>query len=246
MSHNVIKSSKPIKKIRFYDDFTVDELVIDPEEEERIRREEEDRRREEEFERRLKEGIEKAVAQAREQQKSEMTSKYEKEKEESYKTGFNDGKEVGLSEGKSMVKPSIEELHKVAKNLSEELDWVIHEAEKEIMELCYLIAKKVINHEIEKDDTIILNVLQESLDYVANETEITIKLSPNDYNFVKEYKKDITSSLTEIKNLKFESDDKISRGGCLIETNSGEVDARLETKLEELERVLLGGKKRGL
>ena len=246
MSHNVIKSAKPIKKIKFYDDFTVEELVIDPEEEERIRREEEDKRREEEFERRLKEGIEKEVAQALEEQKNELTAKYEKEKEESYKTGFNDGKEVGFSEGEDKVKPSIEDLHKVAKNLSEELDWVIHEAEKEIMSLCYLIAKKIVKHEIEKDETIILNVLQESLDYVVNETEVTIKLNPNDYNVVKEHKEDITSSLTEIKNLKFEPDDRITRGGCLIETNSGEVDARLETKLEELERVLLEGKKHGI
>lgn len=245
MSPNVIKSARPIKKIKFYDDFIVEELEADPEEEERIRKEEEEKRREEEFQQRLKEGIEKEVAKALEEQKNELTDRYEKEKEESYKSGFNDGKEIGLTEGKSEVAPFVEELHKVAKNLSEEMDWVIHEAEKEIMALCYLIAERIIKHEIEKDDKVILNILHESLEYVANETEITIKLNPDDYNIVKEYKKDITSSLTEIKNLKFEPDEKITRGGCLIETNSGEVDARLETKLEELERVLLEGRKRG-
>jgi flagellar biosynthesis/type III secretory pathway protein FliH len=42
-----------------------------------------------------------------------------------------------------------------------------------------------------------------------------------------------------------EPDEKITQGGCLLETNAGEIDARLETKLKELENMLLKEKNYG-
>lgn len=242
---NIIKSTKPIRKIRFVEGFVVEE-VIGPEEEERRRQEEEENRKREEFEKRLEEEVNEKVKIALEEQKSKLTAQFEQEKKETYTQGFNDGKEEGIKEGKDEIRPLIDDFLSISKKISDEKELVIHEAEKEVITLCYLITKKIIKKEIEKDDKVILTIIKESLEFISDETDLVLKLNPEDYNVIKEYEKELISKLKDVKNFKIESDDKITRGGCLLETNSGEVDARLEAKLNELERVLLEDKKLGV
>ena len=235
---NIIKSSKPIKKIKFAEDFLLEE-VIDPEEEERRKKEEEELRKKEEFENRVKEEVDKQVATALDEQKKELIDKYEKEKDEAYKKGFSDGEEIGIKEGKDTVKPLLENFLNVSKKLIEEKDWIIHNIEEELTYLCYFIAKKIIKKEVEKDEKLIIPIIKDSLRFISDETDIILKLNPEDYKTAQEYDKDLKIHMHDVKHFKIEADDKISRGGCLIETNSGEVDARLETKIEELSNLML-------
>ena len=41
------------------------------------------------------------------------------------------------------------------------------------------------------------------------------------------------------KNVEIVGDKTITQGGCYIETNSGEIDATLETRLKEMEKKLV-------
>jgi flagellar biosynthesis/type III secretory pathway protein FliH len=43
-----------------------------------------------------------------------------------------------------------------------------------------------------------------------------------------------------LKDIAIREDAEIRRGGCVIQTESGTVDAQLETQLQLLERALLG------
>jgi len=245
LSPNIIKSTKPVKKIRFIEGFVVDE-VVGPEEEEKRRQEEEENRKRKEFEKRLKEEVNEKLKIALEEQKSKLAAQFEKEAKETYTQGFNNGKEAGIKEGKDEIRPLIDNFLSISKKISDEKELVIQEAEKEVITLCYLIAKKIIKKELEKDDKIILTMIKESLEFISDETDLVLKLNPEDYNVIKEYEKKLKNMLKDVKNFRIESDDKITRGGCLLETNTGEVDARLETKLNELERVLLEDKKLGI
>jgi flagellar biosynthesis/type III secretory pathway protein FliH len=40
--------------------------------------------------------------------------------------------------------------------------------------------------------------------------------------------------------VRFVADDRVARGGCIIETELGVVDARLSTQLDAIERALRG------
>jgi flagellar assembly protein FliH len=242
--HNVIKSSKPIRKIRLSKDFVLEE-VIDPIKEEEKRKEEEEKKKREEVERKLNEEINKKVSIALEEQKETLYSQFEKGKQVSYKQGFSNGSEMGKKDGKDEIKPILDDFFQIIKKISSEKEQVLINVENEILALCNLIVKKIIKKEVEEDNTIILNIIKESLSFISNETNIILKLNPKDYNTIKVYENELKITLKDIKNFKMEPDEKITQGGCLLETNAGEIDARLETKLKELENMLLKEKNYG-
>jgi flagellar biosynthesis/type III secretory pathway protein FliH len=65
-----------------------------------------------------------------------------------------------------------------------------------------------------------------------------IRLNPQDMQFLKEMKPDFLKEFTVIKNVTFEEDGAIKRGGAVLETLAGEVDARLEQRFSEVKAAL--------
>lgn len=242
--HNIIKSPKPIRKIRLSRDFIMEEVIDATKEEEKIK-EEEERKKREEFEQKLKDEIDKKVTTELEKQKEILNSQFEKGKQVSYKQGFSNGNEIGKKAGKDEIKPILDDFTQIIKKISSEREKVLTDIENEILALCNLIVKKIIKKEIEVDNVVILNIIKESLSFISNETDVILRLNPEDYNIMKVYENELKIILKDTKNFKMEPDDKITRGGCLLETNAGEIDARLETKLKELEKMLLKEKNYG-
>jgi flagellar assembly protein FliH len=70
---------------------------------------------------------------------------------------------------------------------------------------------------------------------VKQREEVTIKVNQGDYDYVKE-RKDIFARLIEgLKTLDILVDPGVERGGCIIETNLGNVDSRISTQIHTLE-----------
>ena len=81
------------------------------------------------------------------------------------------------------------------------------------------------------------SVLKNSLQKVIGANQVIIKLNPIDYNSIttSEFIPEIESSFNKIK---FEEDSKIELGGCIINTELGNVDAKISNMINELIRKL--------
>ena len=64
--------------------------------------------------------------------------------------------------------------------------------------------------------------------------DITVKVNPKDFDVIRQHKGELIRYGDGIKNFAIENDEKIARGGCLIDTRFGEVDATMESALEEI------------
>ena len=64
-----------------------------------------------------------------------------------------------------------------------------------------------------------------------------IRLNPDDLRFITEMKPDFLQGISGLKNTIFQEDASIKRGGVILETISGEVDARLEQQLTEIKKT---------
>ena len=51
-------------------------------------------------------------------------------------------------------------------------------------------------------------------------------------------KGELVNQHTHLKQIEIKADDRISRGGCLVESDFSTIDAMLETQLQEIERAL--------
>ena len=103
------------------------------------------------------------------------------------------------------------------------------------------VAKKIIHREIRADEEIIQTLVKVALSHVAEKCPVTVRLCPSDYDFLLERRAALSQE--EGRDIVLVADKSIERGGCLIQTACGDIDARIEEEFEEVERAFFEGTK---
>ena len=80
--------------------------------------------------------------------------------------------------------------------------------------------------------------VREALSNVEQSTNLTVLVNPMDYELLQQANAPVL--LTEVggQRLKLQPSPQVTRGGCLVQTHFGVIDARRETKLEALKQSL--------
>lgn len=162
-------------------------------------------------------------------------------KERAYKEGF----ELGLKEGREKAQKEVEEILARFEGLIRSLEKIREEiykkAEEEILQLSIAIAKKILRRELELNRSSVLQVVREAIKRLTEEDTIKVYLSFEDFELVKRHREDLIRELGESKNLIISPSQEVSPGGCFVETEFAQVDARLETQLETIIQALKNG-----
>lgn len=195
--------------------------------------------------------------------KNKLKSPEEKLKKEifekSYKEGFNkgylDGYKKGHKEGFEKGKKEAEEEYKkleeklekefeekfktvetFLKSVEKEIQELIINLDKEVLNLALDISNKLILKEIKSDPEISLRIIKEALNYIAEGTELNIKVNPEEYKFLEE---NLSKYVPPSQKIKLIPDESISKGGVFIETSLGVIDATFEKRWKKLLDTLL-------
>jgi hypothetical protein len=110
--------------------------------------------------------------------------------------------------------------------------------EKDILETIFAIAKKVIHTHMQMEETAVRDTILEALNLTTEKRDIILKINPEDFEFVEKLRPELFSRHMNVKSIAITSDPTITRGGCLLETPSGDVDASIETQLDNLHQSL--------
>lgn len=110
-------------------------------------------------------------------------------------------------------------------------------AERDLIRLAVEIAKKIIHREVTVDGEIALTLARVALSRVHNRAVATVRLHPDDHAYV-------TTRVARLEghgSLELVADASVGRGGCLVQAEMGDVDARIEQQFAEIERGFFGG-----
>ena len=171
--------------------------------------------------------------------------------EQAYQEGFADGQKKGMIDAEKtwlamqeeQIKPILMSLQEALLQLNDIRKETHHEIEIEVVELALAIARQVICQEVTIDKEIVMCVAREALAKVEDPGRVKIKMSPSDLKFIKETKSKLSKIVEDIDNITLEAVENIQGGGCIIETDFGEIDARIEKQLQAIEesfRTALG------
>ena len=80
--------------------------------------------------------------------------------------------------------------------------------------------------------------VQGALRGIVERERVTVLVNPDDLEIVREAIEDVRASLGGIEHCVVEAERRVSRGGCIVRTTTGDVDARVETKLERAREVV--------
>jgi type III secretion system HrpE/YscL family protein len=113
------------------------------------------------------------------------------------------------------------------------------ESERELRVLAVRIAEKILGRELKLDAQAIADVAAEAVRLAGEARELTVRVHPDDLAALERGRPRVLERARATQ-IAFRADERIARGGCIVESELGLVDARLSTQLDAIERALKG------
>lgn len=157
---------------------------------------------------------------------------------QAYDEGYNRGLEKAMQEGKDEISRMVERLEKVLSETINKRNEIIESSEEQLINIAILIARKVVKSIAESDRAVILRNVSEALRKIKGRAQVTIRVNIDDMELTTRHKDDFYKMLDNIENVNVLEDPNIERGGCIIETDFGDVDARIVAQLDEIETAI--------
>ncbi|MBI2369813.1 MAG: hypothetical protein HYV08_06195 [Deltaproteobacteria bacterium] len=159
---------------------------------------------------------------------------------EAFEQGFQQGERAGLEQGKKKLEPVLRNFMGLVQELSRLREELITGAEEDLLDLALAIAAKVIVSEVTQHPEVLREIMRAAVRQAVDRGSLKIKVHPSDLAFAQECRPDLMGVMEGIRTVTFEPDESLLRGGCVVETKFGEVDARIESQLREIRRGLRG------
>ena len=120
----------------------------------------------------------------------------------------------------------------------EQRDQALADVERDLLRLAVKIAEKILGRELKSDRTTVVDIVASALRQARRNEMITLRVNPADLPIIEEHRQKLDRSGRD-QFLDIVADPRVAAGGCVIESESGAIDAQLETQFRVLERALL-------
>ncbi|MFN2527239.1 MAG: FliH/SctL family protein [Candidatus Baltobacteraceae bacterium] len=114
---------------------------------------------------------------------------------------------------------------------------IIEGAEPEIIKLAMLVAEKIVHQQISIEKSVVVSMARAAIARLVNRETVTVRVNPADIETIREQKDKMLAN-SDIEHLRILEDNRVDRGGVVIETESGTIDAKITTQVKEAKRVL--------
>jgi len=189
-----------------------------------------------------KEEAEKLVSEAKqlaEKLETDTRKTLDDEKNAALTQAREEGVKQGYAEGKTEVDRLIERTHTVLERAQDKRGEILIQTEEEVIRLVLLMVRKVVKVISENQREVVVSNVVEALKKVKDRGNIIIRVNLEDLKLTTEHTKDFIKMLEGVKSVQVAEDSSVDSGGCVIETDFGEIDARISSQLAELESKIL-------
>lgn len=150
-------------------------------------------------------------------------------RKQAFQEGFAAGSESAEQKARQRYDAAVGGLRATVTALEQARPALLAEAEAEMVELAFAIAKRVLRREISVDPWATRAIAAACLQEAGGAAVKQIRVHPDDVAAVRE---GVGQSI-EVR-----GDAAVSRGGAVLETERGTLDGRIETQLDEIARGL--------
>jgi flagellar assembly protein FliH len=158
---------------------------------------------------------------------------------EAAKKGREEGREEGYREGAAEVERLVGRLHVIMDRSMEKRAEILEQTEAQVVELVLLVAKKVVKVISENQKSVVIQNISQALRKLKTKSDVVVRVNLADLQLATDHVKDFVAMTESAKRLTVVEDSTVDRGGCVIETDFGEIDARISSQLHELEERIL-------
>jgi flagellar assembly protein FliH len=162
-----------------------------------------------------------------------------------YENGFHQGEKAGMEMAERKMEAVMRRYSESILEVARLKPALYAAVERDVTKLALEVAKKIVHREIQADREIIITLVKVALSHVSEKSAVTVHLHPVDYNYLLEHRAELTNGAGNGREIMLLADKSIERGGCLVQSECGDIDARIEEEFREVERSFFEGAKKG-
>lgn len=171
---------------------------------------------------------------------------------EGYRAGFEQGMvkadSISNEKGEKIAQERFQKewsdtlplVRQVASELNARREEWLAQWETAAIRLSACIASKVVHQAVAFHPELCTVNAREALKLAAGKSKVSLRMHPEDLEVLGDRMNEITQALNWTGQLPVIPDTSVGRGGCVVQTEHGEVDARLDEQIERISRELLG------
>lgn len=167
------------------------------------------------------------VIQEAEQAAAELLAEVENEARELAEEATTLGQQEGFSEAEHQ-----------REQIAQMEQRMLREVEGEVVRTALRIAGELLDAEMAAREDAVVDIVCAALGTASQARDVFLRVSPADVAALRDNKTRLIDALGRARDVEVREDRNVKPGGVLIQTESGVIDAQLETQLEEIARVL--------
>lgn len=155
---------------------------------------------------------------------------------DAFTKGYAQGERAGVEAGGQRAEAMLRRLAATLDELGTLRDEMVRQTEQQVVELALAIARRVLHREASIDPELAGALAHVALDRLGPASPATIRLHPDDYSTVGSHAAEGWNG----RAVKVVPDPAVARGGCLVESDFGYIDASVDAQVDEIARAMLG------
>ena len=149
-----------------------------------------------------------------------------------------EGFAAGHAEAMASLQPALEALASAAQEMHDAQAEACARLERQAVELGFALAEKVLAGAVAVEPERVIESVRGALRGLVERERVTVLVSPDDLELVNGAMDELRGSLGGIEHCVVEAERRVRRGGCVVRTPDGDVDAGIDTKLTRAREVV--------
>jgi flagellar assembly protein FliH len=151
------------------------------------------------------------------------------------------GHDEGFGQGREAADRDMNDMLVTMRGLLEmarvERHKLIEQAEPELVRLALGIAERILHQQVALDRGVAVEMAKTAIARLIERDTVTVRVNPADLERMREHRDELIA-IGDIRNLRVVEDQRVDRGGVVVDTGAGTIDARISTQLEEARKIL--------
>jgi flagellar assembly protein FliH len=152
--------------------------------------------------------------------------------------GHDAGFQAGMLQAQEQMAAGIAALQAAAQAVADERERVASAVEASAVELALRIAEQAIGASVAVRPDAVVDVVRGALRRLVERDRVTVLVNPEDLDLVRAASEQLMGELGGIEHCDVQAERRVGRGGAVVRTQEGEVDATLATKLARAREAL--------
>jgi flagellar assembly protein FliH len=170
---------------------------------------------------------------------SAVRAEAEQIRAQAWAAGEAEGRAAGLAAARADASPAVAALGASVQAVDELRAQIMAELEADAVDMALRLAEQILSGVISVQPERVIDVARNALRHLSDRRQVTLVVNPSDLELVSDRVEALQSELGGIEHLGVQADRRVVRGGAIARTDSGEIDAGIDTQLARAREIAI-------